>query len=1188
MQDGGVWRQALRYFRGLVLGGLSTLSATAAVLIPQPLLDPTVATNYSNVQSTTSNYFIAMGGHTYFLTGDTLGGTNNGKLWVTDGGAATLVKDLGAVTGFSAPVTNGSKLYFVVNTTGGTNGSSFLWQSDGTTSGTTTVSGVGGQINTGVANSSPLQLCIIGSDLYFGADTLGGPANSNINFQIYKYTGSGSAAAVTSYNTYSAGFAQNIAAINGVLFYTQASSATNLDVFRYNPANGNVTQITSFGGTSGANASKLTVFGTTLFFIASDNSQLHNGNPERHWFKVESDGTGLTNLTPNGYNNGSNSAIAKVGSNYYFGLNDSVAANVYGNQIFKSDGTTTKGATLYTDQDGTHNAGFVRTFVALGSKLLVVGEFKGSTGNEPGIIDTADSTGTVTLLKDINVGSGNGLSTSTNQYFGVVGGTAFFNATTTAGFLKIFQTDGTSAGTVETADLIDPGSTDFPNRVDAVGNFIYFRAQTSNTSISPGTNPTQRLPFNFVNVALGAGSGQTVAVNSAAATALQVNVKDTANIGNVSGVAVTFAPPGSGASGSFSSSATVITDANGNAAAPTFTANGTQGSYSVKVLLSGFDTGLTFSLTNGPASAAPTVTTNAATSVTPTGAVLNGSVNANGASTAVTFNYGPTNTYGFSITAAQSPVTGSSATPVSAALSGLVPGATYHYQAVGVNSGGTTPGADQTFTVGTGVDYDFETIASSTISFSSSGKTWGLTGQFTGVTVGGGAPAAGTRTPESGAYIDTGYGRAMSLGNVGGIQAPPGYTFRAASFDILPSDAAGNNGQYTIGNTTQANAVLTGVGATYQLIGKKGGTQVCSATVADTARTPADSDTSNQGGFWHHIDLTGTAFATTDIDDIEFVLIAQTNVNDPVTYIALDNFTYSSLTALPPTVTSLGTSTGPTAGGTSVVITGTNFTGATAVKFGANNATGYTVNSATQITATAPAGTSTVDVTVTTPGGTSATSAADQFTYVPAPTVASISSTIANGSYKATTLIPITVTFSAAVTVTGTPTLALNSGGSASYASGSGTSTLTFNYTVGATDNATLLDCSSTTALVLAGGTINATTGGTAANLTLPTPGGANSLGVNKAIVIDTTAPTIVSINRQAPTGQTTPSNVVTFRVTYSEAVTVPGINNFAVVAVNGSTIVGTVTSVTGSGTTRDVVVTITSGTGEFRLRGVN
>jgi subtilisin family serine protease len=86
-----------------------------------------------------------------------------------------------------------------------------------------------------------------------------------------------------------------------------------------------------------------------------------------------------------------------------------------------------------------------------------------------------------------------------------------------------------------------------------------------------------------------------------------------------------------------------------------------------------------------------------------------------------------------------------------------------------------------------------------------------------------------------------------------------------------------------------------------------------------------------------------------------------------------------------PTVSSVVPNIGPIAGGTSVTITGTNLTGATAVKFGTVAATTYTVNSATQITATSPAGSGIVDVTVTTAGGTSATSAADQFTYTPAP-----------------------------------------------------------------------------------------------------------------------------------------------------------------------------------------------------------
>jgi large repetitive protein len=71
------------------------------------------------------------------------------------------------------------------------------------------------------------------------------------------------------------------------------------------------------------------------------------------------------------------------------------------------------------------------------------------------------------------------------------------------------------------------------------------------------------------------------------------------------------------------------------------------------------------------------------------------------------------------------------------------------------------------------------------------------------------------------------------------------------------------------------------------------------------------------------------------------------------------------------------------AGGDSVEITGSGFSGATAVNFGTTPATSFTLNSDTSITAVAPAGTSgtTVDITVVTPAGTSATSAADQLSY---------------------------------------------------------------------------------------------------------------------------------------------------------------------------------------------------------------
>lgn len=96
-----------------------------------------------------------------------------------------------------------------------------------------------------------------------------------------------------------------------------------------------------------------------------------------------------------------------------------------------------------------------------------------------------------------------------------------------------------------------------------------------------------------------------------------------------------------------------------------------------------------------------------------------------------------------------------------------------------------------------------------------------------------------------------------------------------------------------------------------------------------------------------------------------------------------DEFTYGDA----PTLSSVSPNAGPTAGGTSVTITGTDFSGASAVSFGSNSAISFTVDSNNQITATSPAGTGTVDITVTTAFGTSTTSSADQFTYAAAPTV---------------------------------------------------------------------------------------------------------------------------------------------------------------------------------------------------------
>ncbi len=83
-----------------------------------------------------------------------------------------------------------------------------------------------------------------------------------------------------------------------------------------------------------------------------------------------------------------------------------------------------------------------------------------------------------------------------------------------------------------------------------------------------------------------------------------------------------------------------------------------------------------------------------------------------------------------------------------------------------------------------------------------------------------------------------------------------------------------------------------------------------------------------------------------------------------------------------PVITNVDPNFGPISGGTSVTITGLNFTGATAVLFGSTPAVSFIVNSDTSITAVSPPGVGTVDIRVVTPSGISAITPVDQFTYL--------------------------------------------------------------------------------------------------------------------------------------------------------------------------------------------------------------
>lgn len=170
----------------------------------------------------------------------------------------------------------------------------------------------------------------------------------------------------------------------------------------------------------------------------------------------------------------------------------------------------------------------------------------------------------------------------------------------------------------------------------------------------------------------------------------------------------------------------------------------------------------------------------------------------------------------------------------------------------------------------------------------------------------------------------------------------------------------------------------TAGGATVRITG----TNLCSATVAFGSTTVAASDVTANTACTQLTVVTpaGSAGAVT---------VTVTTAGGSAT----SSFTYTTPTAGAPTVTGISPTSGPSVGGDPVSITGTGFTVTSSVVFGTTPAEAVTFLGTTQLIAISPPGTGTVPVTVANSTGTSVATAADQFTYVGAPTISSINPT---------------------------------------------------------------------------------------------------------------------------------------------------------------------------------------------------
>lgn len=369
-----------------------------------------------------------------------------------------------------------------------------------------------------------------------------------------------------------------------------------------------------------------------------------------------------------------------------------------------------------------------------------------------------------------------------------------------------------------------------------------------------------------------------------------------------------------------------------------------------------------------PATAeAPSVATEAVSSLTVSSATLNASVNSNGANVSeCEFEYGTSSSYGASVPCSALPGSGTSRVAVSASIAGLAANTEYHYRVSATNSAGTSKGSDEAFKT---------TAEAPTVTGVSPDA--GLESGLTTVTITGTELTGATNVqfgPTSAVFFE--------------VTSPTSITaISPAGTGTVPVTVTTAGGTSTTSPADQFSYVPAGPAPSIKKLSPRRGLAAGGTTVTITG-----------GNF---TGVTAVTFGSTDA--VSFTVSSATSItavspagttgraevmvrtpNGTSAASTKDDFTFEA-----PTVTSLSPDTGSATGGTDVTVTGSGFDlGSAATVFRFGNVPGTSVNCTSTSTCTviAPAAAedkaSTAEVRALVGGKTSKKNPpGDQFTY---------------------------------------------------------------------------------------------------------------------------------------------------------------------------------------------------------------
>jgi ELWxxDGT repeat protein len=353
----------------------------------------------------------------------------------------SLLKDINPGAGGSSPsqmTVIGTNLYFSAND--GTNGVE-PWISDGTTSGTVMIH----DINAGANSSGPTEFTLLGSTVLFAAD------DSTNGTELWRTNGtSGGTFLVRDIRTGSSNSGpESFCVFNGSLFFraSTGTGANGNELWKTDGTFANTVMVQDLDpGAGHGNYGRIFAHSSSRIIFEGDNG---TGR-----LVYRSDGLTINNVT----------SAEQPNTDFYAFSGASVYSTDTG--LWKITNSTASSTSLV---DSVQNAS---GFATLGTNLLFAGE-DGAGGRELWISDSGLTSGGTTRLKDIAAG----VTGSNPDFLTTMGSKTFFRACETATDCELWVTDGTDPGTLRLKDINPgPGSSSNPGNFRVFGSILYFTA----------------------------------------------------------------------------------------------------------------------------------------------------------------------------------------------------------------------------------------------------------------------------------------------------------------------------------------------------------------------------------------------------------------------------------------------------------------------------------------------------------------------------------------------------------------------------------------------------------------------------------------------------------------------------------------------------------------------------------------